>query len=171
MKSRWFVLLAVVLGVGALAGAALSVSAPTSLQGTEELSGETDAVDTGVVVVYKTPDCGCCSLWAEHLEENGFQVDVRDVEDLAPVKERFKVPAHLASCHTALVDGYVVEGHVPADALQRFLQSERHSHAVGLAVPGMPIGSPGMEMPGRAAESYDVLLFDEAGELEVFERR
>lgn len=171
MKSRWFVLLALVLGVGALAGAALSFPASGSFQETGELSGEADALDAGVVVVYKTPDCGCCSLWAEHLEENGFQVDVRDVEDLGSVKKRFDVPVRVASCHTALVDGYVVEGHVPADALQRFLQSERHSHAAGLAVPGMPIGSPGMEMPGRAAESYDVLLFDEAGELEVFERR
>ena len=92
-----------------------------------------------------------------------------DLEDLAPVKRRFGVPRALQSCHTAVVEGYVIEGHVPADLIDRLL-AERPA-VVGLAVPGMPVGSPGMEAPGQAAERYQVLAFDQKGRATVFASR
>jgi hypothetical protein len=110
-----------------------------------------------VVVVSKDPNCGCCLGWVEHLRASGFTVEARDMSDLAPVKERLGVPPDLAACHTAEVGGYVIEGHVPAGAIQRLLR-ERPS-AKGLAVPGMPVGSPGMEVPGSPPEEYAVILF------------
>lgn len=116
------------------------------------------------IVVYKTAACGCCNGWVEHLEAAGFTVDARDVVDLMSVKRDAGVPASNASCHTALVDGFVVEGHVPAEQVKRLL-AERPSVA-GLAVPGMPIGSPGMEGPG--ARPYQVLTFDRQGNNTVF---
>ncbi|HKJ03484.1 MAG TPA: DUF411 domain-containing protein [Longimicrobiales bacterium] len=116
------------------------------------------------VVVYKTEACGCCNGWVEHLRSAGFQVDARNVADLMSIKGDAGVPAGNAACHTALVDGYVVEGHVPADVIKRLL-AERPDVA-GLAVPGMPTGSPGMEGPG--AEPYDVLTFDRQGRNTVY---
>jgi hypothetical protein len=109
------------------------------------------------VIVSKDPNCGCCVGWAEHLSASGFTVDVRDVTDLAPVKARLGVPHDLAACHTAEVGGYVIEGHVPASAIRRLLSEK--PQAKGLAVPGMPTGSPGMEVPGSPPEEYAVILF------------
>jgi hypothetical protein len=114
--------------------------------------------------VYKDPNCGCCSAWVEHLKANGFSVTVHDVKDMAPHKKKLGVPERLASCHTALVDGYTVEGHVPASEIKRLL-AER-PRAKGLAVPGMPEGSPGMETGKR--DPYDVLLFDTDGKATVY---
>lgn len=114
-----------------------------------------------LVTVYKTPSCGCCARWITHLEENGFRVETVDVDDLGAVKAQYGIPDALASCHTAIVGGYVVEGHVPAGDVQRLLREQ--PEAGGLAVPGMPIGSPGMEMPGRPNEPYAVLLVDDGG--------
>jgi hypothetical protein len=104
-----------------------------------------------------------------HLRANGFTVNERSEDDLAPVKRRHGVPPALDSCHTALVDGYVIEGHVPADLIDRLLR-ERPKVA-GLAVPGMPVGSPGMETPGVKPERYQVLTFDRAGRTAVFATR
>lgn len=109
------------------------------------------------VVVYKDPNCGCCGLWIDHLRSAGFPVEAHDSPDMNGVKARLGVPAELASCHTAMVDGYVLEGHVPAGAVQSLLAAR--PRATGLAVPGMPIGSPGMEVPGTAPDVYDVVLF------------
>lgn len=109
------------------------------------------------VVVSKDPRCGCCNGWVEHLRASGFVVEARDVTDLATVKARLGVPADLASCHTAEIAGYVIEGHVPASAIRRLLREK--PQARGLAVPGMPVGSPGMEVPGTAPEEYAVILF------------
>ena len=120
-----------------------------------------------VVTVYKSPSCGCCNKWVDHLRANGFMVSTRDMADVSPVKEAFGVRSEHQSCHTAVVDGYLVEGHVPADSIRRLL-SERPSVA-GLAVPGMPMGSPGMEGPYK--EPYNVLTFDEYGNTTVYERR
>lgn len=100
------------------------------------------------------------------MEENGYTVRVENVRDLGAVKQRYAVPPALQSCHTAIVDGYIVEGHVPAAEVERLL-AERPA-IKGLAVPGMPIGSPGMEVEGTPPEAYDVLAFDEAGNTEVF---
>jgi hypothetical protein len=104
--------------------------------------------------VYKTPSCGCCDLWVEHLKQNGFAVTVNEVGNTASMRLRAGFPARLASCHTAFVDGYAVEGHVPAADIGRLLKER--PKAIGLAVPGMPMGSPGME--GPRADPYDVLL-------------
>ncbi len=120
-----------------------------------------------VVTVYKTPTCGCCALWADHMTEAGFTVERVDVPSLADVKTRLGVPDQLASCHTAVVGDYVVEGHVPAEDVRRLL-AEKPAETVGLAVPGMPIGSPGMEIEGRPAQSYDVFMFTRDGRAAVF---
>ena len=112
------------------------------------------------IAVYKTPGCGCCDAWVDHLRENGFSVSVTEMDDLTPIKLQQSVPAALQSCHTAIVDGYVIEGHVPAADIRRLL-SER-PQASGLAVPGMPIGSPGMEQ-GDLREPYASILFGPDG--------
>jgi hypothetical protein len=112
------------------------------------------------IIVSKDPNCGCCGDWVEHLRQAGFAVEVRDVSDINRVKVRLGVPADLAACHTAEVAGYVIEGHVPAPALRRFLAEK--PNAKGLAVKGMPVGSPGMEVPGSEPEVYDVVLFGPA---------
>ena len=125
-----------------------------------------DTGDGPAVHVYKTATCGCCAKWITHLEEAGFAVTAENTRDLMAVKRREGIPTDLSSCHTALVNGYVVEGHVPASVIQAFL--EEAPAAAGLAVPGMPIGSPGME--GRNPESYDVYAFDEDGGRTVFRR-
>ncbi|KGJ17900.1 DUF411 domain-containing protein [Paracoccus sanguinis] len=110
-----------------------------------------------LVTVTKDPSCGCCDGWIAHIEAAGFPVRVVDSDDVFSLKERLGVPAELTSCHTAEVDGYVVEGHVPAAAIRRLL-AERPSET-GLAVPGMPAGSPGMDFSGVEPEPYEVLLF------------
>ena len=120
------------------------------------------------VNVYKDPDCGCCSAWAEHMRRNGFRVVTHDVRDLTAVKRKHRVPQALDACHTAIVEGYAVEGHVPADAVRRLLR-ERPAGVIGLAVPGMPPGSPGMESP--TPQRYDILAFDARGKSRVYERR
>ena len=110
------------------------------------------------MTMYKDPYCGCCEGWAEHMKAAGFNVTVKVEEAMDTVKAKYGVGASLASCHTAVVGGYVIEGHVPAGAVKRLL-AER-PQATGLTAPGMPIGSPGMEMPGSKADTYDVLLFE-----------
>lgn len=113
------------------------------------------AAQEPLITVHKDPTCGCCSGWVQHLQNAGFATKVLDTGDIDAVKGRLGVPDDLAACHTAEVDGYVIEGHVPAAALRRFLAEK--PNATGLAVPGMPIGSPGME--GGRPEKYDVVLF------------
>ena len=108
------------------------------------------------VAVTKDPTCGCCERWVAHLRESGFTVTVTDAP-VNPLKVRLGVPRDLASCHTAQVGGYVVEGHVPAGAIKRLL--EERPIGTGLAVPGMPVGSPGMEVEGMDPDTYDVVLF------------
>ena len=116
------------------------------------------------VDVYKSPTCGCCGKWVEHLRANDFAVRVNEIADVDAFRARAGVPAALAACHTALVDGYVVEGHVPAADIRKLL-AER-PEALGLAVPGMPMGSPGMDSPHAGA--YDVLLFQHNGATRVY---
>ena len=117
------------------------------------------------VEVFKSPTCGCCANWVKHLEANGFTTKVTDVDDMTQVKTKYGVPGRLQSCHTAVVNGYVLEGHVPAADVQRLLK-ERPSVA-GVAVPGMPIGSPGMEQ-GSLVQPYNVMTFDKQGQTSVF---
>lgn len=117
------------------------------------------------VTVYKDPRCGCCAAWARYLTQAGFTVTTHDVSDLPDRKRALGVPAQLNSCHTAQVGPYVVEGHVPAAAIERLLREQ--PKAIGIAVARMPVGSPGMEGPNP--QSYEVKLFDARGE-QVFER-
>jgi hypothetical protein len=120
--------------------------------------------DTNTIVVYKSPTCGCCTKWVEHLQRDGFHVEVHDTEDVETVKDGSGVPAGLRSCHTAIAGRYVIEGHVPASDIRRLL---RQGPAIaGLAVPGMPVGSPGME--GARSERYDVVTFGGPGASRVF---
>jgi len=118
------------------------------------------------VVMHKDPNCGCCGQWAEHLQANGFRVKTVPERDMESVKRRFAVPQRLTSCHTAKVGNYVIEGHVPASAIKRLLREK--PALVGLSVPGMPAGSPGMEVPGKK-DPYDVVSFDKSGRSAVFE--
>jgi hypothetical protein len=113
------------------------------------------AAEKALITVHKDPSCGCCSGWVEHLRKAGFPVTAIDTARLDAVKARLGVPSELAACHTAEVAGYVIEGHVPASAIERLLGEK--PRATGLAVPGMPVGSPGME--GGTPEAYDVVLF------------
>jgi hypothetical protein len=117
------------------------------------------------IQVYKNPSCGCCSAWVEHLRSAGFGVRVTEVADTSIVRRRAGLPDKFASCHTAVVSGYVVEGHVPAHDIQRLLTMR--PLAIGLAVPGMPAGSPGMET-GARRDPYRVLLVDAEGGERVF---
>jgi hypothetical protein len=121
------------------------------------------AAELPEVHVYKSPTCGCCSKWIDHLRAEGFTVRATDVPDVTPVKRENGLPEELASCHTAFVDGYLVEGHVPATDVKRLL--EERPQVAGLAVPRMPIGSPGMEGPNPV--KYEVLSFGTKG-VEVF---
>lgn len=141
------------LGLGLAVGAGLYAAGGA---GTEPASS------AGTVVVFKSPTCGCCSGWEEHLREHGYEVASRPSADMASVKAELGVPTELASCHTAIVDGYVLEGHVPAEAIDRLLAEA--PDARGLFVPGMPLGAPGMEVPSGETDPYDVVLVDAQGE-------
>lgn len=154
MGVKQWKLVAVGAAIAAVAVTAVAALVPSTAQ----------ALD---VVVYKSPTCGCCSKWIEHLQANGFTVTAHDLTDMTPIKETHGITPDLGSCHTAIIEGYVVEGHVPADVIKR-LVSERPEIA-GISVPGMPMGSPGME--GPRVDRYNVVAFDRAGNLSVYERR
>lgn len=113
------------------------------------------ADDLSTIQVFKSPTCGCCSMWTDHLTKNGFKVEAQDVADLETVKQMAGVPGHLQACHTAIINGYTIEGHVPATAIKKLL--DERPDVKGLAVPGMPAGSPGM--PSQTPEPYDVIAF------------
>lgn len=147
------------LGLAALGAAA----AATGLALRGQASDRSTAAE---ITVYKSPSCGCCTKWVDHILAAGFEVKVIDVEDLEEVKALNGIPSNLASCHTAIVAGYVIEGHVPAADVQRLL--EERPQVAGLAVPGMPMGSPGMEAPHP--QPYDVLAYDRNGRVDTFAR-
>ncbi len=146
--SRHLLITALLLAVAAAAGLTL-FALPTQADGP-------------AITVNKTPWCGCCGDWVDHLRADGFDVTVHEHEDLSPVRTRLDVPLALGSCHTAEVNGYAIEGHVPAADIRRLLD-ERPDGVRGLAVPGMPVGSPGMEM-GDRQDPYDVIAFGDRGQ-------
>lgn len=117
-----------------------------------------------LVTVYKDPDCGCCKAWVEYLRKHGFRVDAKDTRDLDQINANLGVPGSLVSCHTAMVGGYIIEGHVPAGDIQRLLKQK--PKIAGLAVPGMPAGSPGMD--GSPSVHYQVIAFERSGKTHVF---
>ncbi len=120
-----------------------------------------------VMTVYKDPNCGCCKSWIDHLRTHGFRVIARDTSDMTGAKRTGRVPERLQTCHTGFVGGYVVEGHVPAADIKRMLDEK--PRIAGLAVPGMPIGSPGLEV-GNPKDPYEVIAFNRDGTTRVFAR-
>lgn len=149
-----------------LAGVALGGTALTAL-GADLVLAQQGQAALPTMTVYKSASCGCCTLWVEHAQAAGFTVRTVNTDDLNSVKREMGIPPRLASCHTVMVGGYVVEGHVPADDVKRLLREKPKVR--GLAVPGMPIGSPGMEQgPPSGYERYDVLTFDATGATKVF---
>ncbi len=119
------------------------------------------------MMVYMDPNCGCCARWVTIMGESGFRTTVQHTSDMASIKKRYGIASNLISCHTALVGGYLVEGHVPADLIHQMLKDK--PKIAGLTVPGMVTGSPGME--GATKEAYDVLTFDPAGKTTLYARR
>ena len=155
------------LGIAA-AIALAACSKPANTATVDTTKPVTVAANTGIPIkVYKTPSCGCCKAWVEHLQENGFAVEVVDMPDLSAVKAKYGVGENLEACHTAVVNNYVVEGHVPADLILKMLKEK--PAIAGLTVPGMPMGSPGME--GASKQPYDVLTFDGTGHTTVYASR
>lgn len=149
-----------------LAGVAVGGAALTAL-GANALLAQQGQGALPSMTVYKSASCGCCTLWVEHARANGFTVREVNTDDLNTVKREMGIPPRLASCHTVMVGGYLVEGHVPADDVKRLLREKPKVR--GLAVPGMPIGSPGMEQgPPSGYERYDVLAFEANGATKVF---
>jgi hypothetical protein len=143
----------------AVGGAVLALLRPAT--------SEASAAPTPITV-YKDPSCGCCTKWVSHLRENGFAPQTHDRSDMNALKDSVGVPAALRSCHTAMVGAYVIEGHVHAADIAR-LVSSKPARTLGLAVPGMPAGSPGMEM-GSRTDRFDVVAFDARGATRVFGR-
>jgi hypothetical protein len=124
------------------------------------LSGQALAAD---VINHKSPYCGCCSEWTKHMQDAGFNVDEKLHENMSPIKQKLGITPELASCHTAEINGYVFEGHIPAEDIKAFLENPPRN-AKGLAVPGMPMGSPGMEY-GNEKDEYSVYAFNEKGQV------
>ena len=118
------------------------------------------------ITVYKSPSCGCCKDWVTYMHTQGFETDVKEMDDVTEIKRSFGVPAKLESCHTAFIGGYVIEGHVPADLVKKILADR--PKIVGLSAPGMPADAPGM---GTGKTPYDVISWDKAGKTAVFAKR
>lgn len=132
------------------------------------LMSETNVAEMATeIVVHRSPSCSCCGKWVEHLKQNGYQVQDNVTDDVQSVKNKSGVTPDIASCHTALVNGYVVEGHVPADDIKKLLQDK--PPVTGLSVPGMPKGTPGMEMAGKK-DAFEVISFDKKQQQKVFNR-
>lgn len=155
---RWTTL--AVSAVTLAVGTAILTSRPSDLSASMQ-----DGVAPVEVTVYKSPTCGCCSKWVDHLTANGFKVTAHDTSDMMAVRKKLGVPDAMTSCHTAVVNGYLIEGHVPAADIQRLLRDK--PKVAGLAVPGMVTGSPGME--GNRSEPYNVIAFGD-GKTSVFSR-
>lgn len=145
------------------AGHAAHAAAPAAAA-----TGSTKVVGLPLAIVHKSPSCGCCKVWVDHLKQAGFRVEVRDSNDLEPIKKKLGVPYGEGSCHTAEIGGYFVEGHVPAEDIKRLLAQK--PKARGLTVPGMPIGSPGMEVPSGEVQPYAVKLVRTDGTTTVWAR-
>lgn len=146
----------------------LSLSRRAVLGGMLVFSSATAACarQTRALTVYKTATCPCCGGWVEHMRAAGFQVDVQDLPELSAIRRRYGVPDEASSCHTGLIGGYAIEGHVPAADVIRLL--DEAPDAAGISVPGMPLGSPGMEAPNGAREAYQTMLIGRDGSLSVF---
>lgn len=150
------------------AQAAAETAAASATATTAATSSAATPAHLPLIRVHKSPSCGCCGVWVDHVRAAGFPVEVRDTEDMMTVKDRLGVPEPMMSCHTAEVDGYFVEGHVPAEDIKRLLAEK--PKARGIAVPGMPLGSPGMETPDGRTQPYEVALVGGDGTTGTFSR-
>jgi len=144
-----------------------SVLSLTALRAAGALGQPRAPAPSRAITIYKDPNCGCCKDWVTHVRGAGFVPTVHDTKDMAAVKASMGVPSTLESCHTARIGGYTIEGHVPADLIDRLLLEK--PIALGLAVPGMPMGSPGME--GSRKDKYDIMLFNKNGKSRVYASR
>lgn len=144
-------------------------ASPANGADTPRTTASVVAADAPVITLYKNPTCQCCEEWAEYMRENGFGVEVEEGVSPGEVKAKYGIPIGLASCHTAVVGDYVLEGHVPADVVAQLLR-ERPQIA-GLDVPGMPPGVPGMPDPGPNRDSYQIIAFDKSGATQVYAER
>lgn len=151
-------------GAGASAAASATLAADAR-PAADTVRPDAAATSRPTITVYKSPTCGCCTKWVEYLQAHGYTVATHDTEDMQTVKAANGVPARLHSCHTALVGGYVIEGHVPAQTIDRLLRER--PRVAGIAVPGMPAGSPGMEV--GVTEAYDVVAYEAGGASRVYE--
>jgi len=159
---------ALIATAAACGGTSGNDTAPKDAQAPAAAPASTPAsADAPLVVVYKDPSCGCCKQWVEHMRQNGFRVEAHDTSGVDGIKDGTGVPAGARSCHTGLVGGYAIEGHVPAEAVRRLLR-EHPADVAGLAVPGMVTGSPGMEGPNP--QHYDVVAFTKDGRTSVYEK-
>ena len=136
-----------------------------SLVSVWEQETESNYSGTTKMTVYRSPSCGCCGEWIEHAQKHGFKIEDVKTQDMEALKQKYNVPPELVSCHTTVIDGYVMEGHIPADDIKRFLESK--PDMAGLAVPGMLTGTPGMEAKD-IKQPFQVLAFNEKGETKVF---
>lgn len=155
-----------ILSNAALLLVSVGLLAACSQSESKNANSETGNAEKVSFTMYKNEGCMCCTEWAKHMEANGYDVTEQPIDNLSAFKFTNKVPNDMGSCHTAIIDGYVVEGHVPAEDVDRLLKER--PNAKGVAVPGMPIGSPGMENPNRPDDTYDVMIFQEDGSRKVY---
>ena len=146
------------VGAGAASGAILALGVPASLLANPAAKTR--------IIMHRNPGCGCCLKWAERAREAGFEVIIDESQDVMAVKRKFGVPENLVSCHTSVVGGYAIEGHVPLKHVKKLLATKPKVR--GIAVPGMPLGAPGMEVPGYAGDAFEVFAFDAAGKYAPF---
>lgn len=144
----------------------VAVALPVLLLGAAGIAESRISTDSKLptITVYKDPNCGCCKSWIEYMTKHGYKVDAKDSPNMADVKSSLGVPSSLTACHTAVVNGYLIEGHVPAEDIDRLLKQK--PTIAGLAVPGMPAGSPGMD--SQHPQHYEVIAFDKTGKTTVF---
>jgi len=167
--TRRHVLGLVAAGSGMALAACNSSSGPaaTGEKGGAARKPRIDAPNASQMLVYRDPECGCCEAWADIARKAGYQVAVENCADMAAVKAQYDVPGQLASCHTAVIGGYAIEGHVPMRHVAKLLH-DKPRNIRGIAVPGMPRGSPGMEMPDGSADAFEVMAFSSDGKISEF---
>ena len=169
MRLLYHQLVLVLVAAVACGGSDGTTAQRQGLDNSEAVAATYDLATSTKVKVYKPTFCGCCASWVEHMRTAGFEVEVEETDELERVKSELGVPSELESCHTAEVEVYVIEGHVPADVIARLL-TER-PEVRGIAVPGMPAGSPGMETSDGQTEPFDIVSFDETGQTAVYDSR
>ena len=157
-----------VAGTGSKADPHASHNMPASSPASSPVPAAMSTV--AFIEVWKTPTCGCCKMWIEHLEKEGFSVKANDVRQTAPIRTQLRIPDDMGSCHTGLIAGFAIEGHVPASEIKRLLAEpiSLREQVIGLSVPGMPMGSPGMEM-GTKRDKFDVMLVLKSGSHRVYQ--